>query len=150
MAHQTKFGSGDFGKTPSRIQVQMPERLSHPDVEQANANPDFSVERKHPVHIVNLPSHALSMTIGGLIPGGRSGRHRHTYETILYVLEGRGYSIIEDRRIDWSAGDALYIPVWAWHHHVNSDPDKPARYLACENAPMLQNAGGLAIREEAL
>ena len=149
MQSQTKFGSADFGKTPSSIQVHMPERLSHPDVEKGDISGGFSAERKHPVHIVDLPSHALSMTIGRLNPGGRSGRHRHTYETILYVLEGRGYSMIEDRRLEWEAGDALYIPVWAWHHHVNADPETPARYLACENAPMLQNAGGLAIREEA-
>jgi quercetin dioxygenase-like cupin family protein len=149
MTERTQFGSADFGKTPSSIQVFMPDRLSHPGVDKADASATFSAERKHPVHIVDLPSHAISMTIGGLNPGGRSGRHRHTYETILYALEGRGYSMIEDRRIEWEAGDALYIPVWAWHHHVNADPDKPAKYLACENAPMLQNAGGLAIREEA-
>lgn len=149
MTEQTKFESRDFGKTPSSIQLRMPERISHLGVEKEDASAGFSAERKHPVFIVDLPSHAISMTIGGLHPGGRSGRHRHTYETILYALEGRGYSMIEDRRIEWEAGDALYIPVWAWHHHVNADPDKPARYLACENAPMLQNAGGLAIREEA-
>ena len=50
---------------------------------------------------------------------------------------------------DWQAGDAVYIPVWAWHHHVNLDDNNPAKYLACENAPMLQNMGRLAIREEA-
>ncbi len=74
---------------------------------------------------------------------------RHTYETILYVLEGKGYSVVEDQRVDWEAGDAVYIPVWAWHHHVNLDSDRPAKYIACENAPMLQNMGMLALREEA-
>ena len=68
---------------------------------------------------------------------------------MLYVLEGTGYSMIEDRKLEWTKGDALYIPPWAWHHHVNSDPKNPARYLACESAPLLQNIGGLAIREEA-
>ena len=29
------------------------------------------------------------------------------------------------------------------------DDEEPAKYLACENAPMLQNMGRLAIREEA-
>jgi gentisate 1,2-dioxygenase len=51
--------------------------------------------------------------------------------------------------VDWQAGDAVYIPVWAWHHHANLDDKIPASYLACENAPMLQNMGRLAIREEA-
>jgi len=64
------------------------------------------------------------------------------------VLSGSGYSIIEDRRVDWSAGDAFYIPIWAWHQHVNESDNNEAQYVACENAPMLQNLG-LALREEA-
>lgn len=143
-----QFHSADFDQTPPTFEVRLPERLAHKNVEKAGAQSNYSAERKHPVSFVDLPSHAISMTIGGLPPSGRSGRHRHTYETILYALEGRGYSMIEDRRIEWETGDAVYIPVWAWHHHVNADDSKPARYLACENAPMLQNAGRLAIREE--
>lgn len=149
MAEQTTFHSADFDKTPPNLSSYLPERLAHHRVEEEGARSTYSAERKHPVSFVDLPSHAISMTIGGLEPGGRSNRHRHTYETILYVLEGRGYSMIEDRRVEWEAGDAVYIPVWAWHHHVNADPANKARYLACENAPMLQNLGRLAIREEA-
>jgi len=36
--------------------------------------------------------------------------------------------------------------VWAWHHHT-STTDKSCRYVACENAPLLQNLGA-AIRQE--
>jgi quercetin dioxygenase-like cupin family protein len=144
-----KYHSADFDKTPPTVQVTIPERLLHKDVEKDGARQAYSNERKHPVSFVDLPSHAISVTIGGLMPGGTSNRHRHTYETILYVLEGRGYSFVEGQRIDWEAGDAVYIPVWAWHHHVNLESDKPAKYVACENAPMLQNMGMLALREEA-
>lgn len=143
-----QFHSADFDKTPLNVEVHLPDRLIHKQVEQAGPRDAYSEARKHPVFFVDLPSHAISVTLGGLHPGGRSNRHRHTYETILYVLEGHGYTEIEDRRIEWEAGDAVYIPVWAWHHHVNLSPDKPAKYLACENAPMLQNMGGLALREE--
>ena len=127
----------------------MPQKIAHHNVEGSGSKEAYSAERKHPVSFVDLPSHAISLTIGGLVPGGKSNRHRHTYETILYVLEGEGYSMIEDVRIDWKKGDAVYIPVWAWHHHVNMSAKDPAKYLACENAPMLQNMGRLAIREEA-
>ena len=81
-------------------------------------------------------------------PGQSSNRHRHTYETILYVLEGEGYSVVHDQKIEWKAGDAVYIPVWTWHNHVNTSTTGLARYLACENAPILQNLGGVALREE--
>ncbi|HEY0092797.1 MAG TPA: cupin domain-containing protein [Archangium sp.] len=144
----TKYHSADFDKTPPRPRVVMPDKLSHPAVEDAGRNDGYSKERKHPVFFVDLPSHALSMTIGWLEPGQSSNRHRHTYETLLYVLEGEGYSEIQGKRIPWKQGDALYIPVWAWHNHVNTHPTQRARYLACENAPMLQNMGGIALREE--
>lgn len=143
-----KFHSGDFDKTPPTIPVHIPDRIHHENVEKTGIKSAYSNERKHPVAFVDLPSHAISVTIGGLLPGESSNRHRHTYETILYVLEGFGYSLVEDKRVDWKAGDAVYIPVWAWHNHVNLDKEHSAKYLACENAPMLQNMGMLALREE--
>jgi quercetin dioxygenase-like cupin family protein len=146
---KTKYQSNDFDKTPITVPVVMPDKIIHKNVEESGVKEQYSTDRKHPVSFVDLPSHSISVTIGGLIPGGQSNRHRHTYETILYVLEGKGYSIVEDKRVDWEMGDAVYIPVWAWHHHVNLDQDRPAKYIACENAPLLQNMGMLALREEA-
>lgn len=143
------FSSANFGETKARLEVHMAKQLAHRNIEDCDVDSTFSNERKHPVHIIDLPSNSISMTIGGLLPGDRSGRHRHTYETIAYILEGIGYSMIEDQKVEWKKGDAIYIPNWAWHHHVNTDPEHNAKYLACENAPMLQNLGHLAIREEA-
>lgn len=144
-----KYSSSDFGETSRQLKSLLPKVLLHKQVESGDINREFSLERKHPVHIVDLPSHSISMTVGGLLPGDKSNRHRHTYETVAYILEGQGYSMIEDQVVEWQAGDAIYIPSWAWHHHVNIDTNKSARYLACENAPLLQNLGQVAIREEA-
>jgi quercetin dioxygenase-like cupin family protein len=141
------FHSADFDKTPPRPRVVMPTRIAHPEVENMGAQSDYSKARKHPVFFVDLPSHALSVTIGWLEPGQSSNRHRHTYETILFILEGEGYSYVGGKVVHWKMGDAVYVPVWAWHNHVNIGTQR-ARYLACENAPMLQNMGGVALREE--
>jgi gentisate 1,2-dioxygenase len=143
-----KFSSKDFGKTPSSLSAKLPDKLIHKKVESTNLDEGFSKERKHPVFVVDLPSIALSMTIGGLDPGQSTNRHRHTYETVIYILEGHGYTLIEDRRVDWEAGDAIYVPVWAWHQHHNLSLSESCRYVAAENAPLLQNLGGIAIREE--
>ena len=144
----TQFSSKDFGKTPSKMTAKLPAKLIHKQVEKTNVDTQFSAERKHPVSVVDLPSITLSMTLGGIVPGGRTGKHRHSYETVIYVLEGKGFTMVEDQRVEWEAGDALYVPVWAWHHHVNLSASESCRYLACENAPLLQNLGGVAIREE--
>ena len=142
----TRYSSKDFGRTEPALRVELPEKLVHRNVERTSRDESFSREREHPVFVVDLPSKVLSMTIGGLEPGQTTSRHRHNYETVIYVLEGEGFTVIEDRQIDWKAGDAVYIPVWAWHQHTSKGC--ACRYVACENAPMLQNLG-IALREEA-
>jgi quercetin dioxygenase-like cupin family protein len=140
------FSSKDFGRTRPALVAEVPDRLVHREVERVARDDKFSAERKHPVFVVDLPSKVLSMTIGGLAPHQSTNRHRHTYETLIYVLDGEGFTMVEDRKVAWKAGDAIYVPVWAWHQHTCTG-DSPCRYLACENAPMLQNLG-VALREE--
>jgi len=140
------YSSRDFGKTKANIEVSVPDRLIHKGVTKGKLDGDFSTDRKHPVHVVDLPSRAISMSIGGLDAGKSTRKHRHTYETIIYVLKGHGHSIVEGKRVNWEAGDAILVPRWGWHQHFN-DSDEYCEYIGCENAPMLQNLG-LALREE--
>jgi gentisate 1,2-dioxygenase len=144
---EKQFSSKDFHETFARPVCRIPEKLIHQHVEEAGEHHQFSTERKHPVFFVDLPSKNISMTIGGLLPGQITNKHRHTYETILYVLEGAGYTEIENDKVAWKAGDAVYIPGWAWHRHQNLSHTESAKYIACENAPQLQNLG-VALREE--
>jgi quercetin dioxygenase-like cupin family protein len=145
------YSSRDFGETIGTIEIARPDRpLVHKNVTgtKNKANDGFTDDRKHPVHIVDLPSRAVSVTIGGIPVGGRTRKHRHTYETIIYILKGKGYSVVEGVRADWEAGDAVLVPRWNWHQHFNLSETEYAEYLGAENAPMLQNLG-LALREEA-
>lgn len=146
----TSHSSADFGHVPPELSADLPERLIHTNV-VGSLNQDeltFSQNRRHQVNIVDLPSRVISMTVGGLEPGQGTRRHRHNYETLIYVLEGSGMSIIGGREVRWQRGDAFYVPVWAWHEHINLSVKDKASYLACENAPHLQNLG-IALREEA-
>lgn len=143
-----QYMSGDFSKVRSRLECVLPEQLIHANVcEPSKIDVGFAKERNHPVHIVNLPSQTMSMTIGELDEKQSTRLHRHNYETILYVIEGEGFTLIEDRKVQWKKGDAVYIPVWAWHQHVNTG-ELVVKYIACENAPLLQNLGNIALREE--
>lgn len=146
-SEQKQFSSKDFHQTFARPTFVKPSHVIHKNVENEGVHYQFSEERKHPVFFVDLPSKNVSMTIGGLLPAQKTNRHRHTYETILYVLEGKGWTLVEDEKVEWEAGDAVYIPSWAWHQHQNLSETEPARYIACENAPQLQNLG-VALREE--
>lgn len=109
----------------------------------------FSKERQHPCYIARLPSHTASMNVGIVVAGGTSGNHRHYYESLIYIISGKGYSVVEGNKVDWEPGDIIYAPPWSWHQHFNTDPDNEVRYVAYTNAPLLQNVGGIARREEA-
>lgn len=144
------FSSSDFAGVGSKLVSTMPHKLIHKNVLAGDSPQEigFSKERRHLVRIADLPSKVMSMTLGGLEPGQSSRLHRHNYETLIYILEGTGMSRIGDQEVTWSKGDALYVPVWAWHQHSNLSTTEGALYVACENAPHLQNLG-VALREEA-
>ncbi len=119
--------------------LEIPETLLHQNVEQKNAI--FENDSKPPFFIVDLPSKTMCMTIGTLKPNTKSGKHRHSYETIMFITEGEGYTMIEDRKVEWKKGDAVFVPVWTWHYNVNTSETEPAKYVSCDNAPMLHNLG---------
>ena len=83
---------------------------------------------------------SLSTLVAEIAPGRRSGAHRHVYEEINYVLRGRGYSVIEDKKYEWKAGDVLSIPIFAWHQHFNPEGE-PARFLVHTNRIAMENLG---------
>ncbi|HKY50360.1 MAG TPA: cupin domain-containing protein [Candidatus Limnocylindria bacterium] len=62
-----------------------------------------------------------------------SGSHKHTHtEAMLYVLEGRGYSIVDGERYDWEAGDAVHVPPRMTTHEHFNDSDARTRTLRIE------------------
>lgn len=143
------YHSKDFANVGGRLATQLPAKLIHKNLRQQQVqSKSFSKIRNHFVSIVDLPAKTISMTLGGLVPGQTTRRHRHNYETLIYIIKGYGQSVIEDQAIVWEAGDAIYVPVWAWHQHINTSKEEECYYVACENAPLLLNIGNIGVREE--
>jgi quercetin dioxygenase-like cupin family protein len=106
----------------------------------------FSNLRRHPVYPVALPSNSVSLSLARLSPDTSTNNHRHMYEALMYVMSGQGYSLVDGQRIDFAAGDALYVPPWCWHQHfANTD----VTYITATNMPLLANLGAEQMREEA-
>lgn len=61
-----------------------------------------------------------------IAPGGSNAGHGHQNEAFLYILEGAGYEIHDDRRYDWSAGDLVIIHTDSVHRHFNSSATERA------------------------
>jgi gentisate 1,2-dioxygenase len=78
-----------------------------------------------------------------LLPGGGETRPvRHSAGTVFLVMEGRGHTIVGDRRLDWRENDVFVVPNWTWCRHVNDDPSNDAVFYAMSDEPLIRNVGG--------
>ena len=80
-------------------------------------------------------------------PGSRSGKLQHQGGSAFFVWQGKGYSIINDKRYDWEEEDIILLPInvdWSrgiTYQHFNADPRQPARLLYV--APNVYDAVGV-------
>lgn len=61
-----------------------------------------------------------------------SGRHVHQGGFHLFVIRGKGYSVVDGKRFDWAEGDLILLPFkkgGVEHQHFNLG-DSPSRWLA--------------------
>ncbi|MBI2918501.1 MAG: cupin domain-containing protein [Chloroflexi bacterium] len=77
-------------------------------------------------------------------PGGSLNRERHMYEEMMFVIEGRGATVIysadgRGQTFEWGPGSLFSMPLNASHQLFNGQGDKPARYVAMTNAPLAIN-----------
>ena len=82
-----------------------------------------------------------------------SGRHRHQGGIVLYVLEGKGYTILEGKKVEWEEGDLILLPFapgGVEHQHFNREPGKGCKWLAFIYLPQHDYVGsGLDQKEDA-
>jgi quercetin dioxygenase-like cupin family protein len=68
-------------------------------------------------------------------PGSRSGRIKFQGGQVIMILEGKGYTTIDGVKHPWQAGDVLNLPLrdaGIIVQHFNTDPEKPAKFIAAE------------------
>lgn len=82
----------------------------------------------------------------------KSGRHRHQGGLVIYVLEGKGYSVVDGERLDWAKGDVVLLPMrpgGVEHQHFNLVPDKPSKWAAFINIPIIEHLASVLEQKEA-
>jgi quercetin dioxygenase-like cupin family protein len=68
-------------------------------------------------------------------PGSRSGKFKFQGEQVIYILEGKGYTLVDGVKHHWEAGDVMNLPIrkpGIIVQHVNEDPLVPAKFVAAE------------------
>lgn len=67
-----------------------------------------------------------------------SGIHRHQGGLCLYVIEGKGWTVVDGERQNWEEGDLILLPIkprGVEHQHFNAEPGKPCKWLALLYSP---------------
>ncbi|MBI4319887.1 MAG: cupin domain-containing protein [Chloroflexi bacterium] len=62
-----------------------------------------------------------------------SGKHRHQGGLVIYVIEGEGYTEVNDEKFEWEAGDLLLLPITPGgvvHKHYNKRPGQNCKWMA--------------------
>jgi gentisate 1,2-dioxygenase len=82
-----------------------------------------------------MPTIACYMQM--LRPGEHTQAHRHVCCTNYHVIEGSGYSLVGDRRLEWEDKDVFTVPTWTFHEHVNTG-SWPAFLFSFSDAPVMK------------
>ena len=82
-----------------------------------------------------MPTIACHMQL--LRPGEKTQARRRVCCTNYHVVEGAGYSMVGDQRLDWEDKDVFTVPTWTFCEHVNSG-DRPAFLFSFSDAPVMK------------
>jgi gentisate 1,2-dioxygenase len=114
--------------------------VMHPSERGGRVGVYVGVDGDRPTRTMDALAHELD-------PGTCTTIHRHSWDAMVFVVAGWGWTEIDGERIDWGPGDALHLPAWAWHRSGN-DGSTTARYLTFSSEPMLDTMG-MAVLEDA-
>ena len=73
-------------------------------------------------------------------PGGQFNPEHHMFESLIFVLSGRGATTvwgddIPKRTVEWKPGSLFSPPLNMWYQHFNGSGTEPARMLAVTRQP---------------
>jgi len=95
----------------------------------------------------NEPSLCLDANTHEIDAKTTSTVHRHSWDAIVFVAEGSGWTEVDGKRHDWRPWDTIYLPAWAWHRHGN-DGTKTAKLVSFSVQPLAELLG-MAVLEDA-
>ena len=83
--------------------------------------------------------------------GVPSGRHTHQGGITIFGVEGDGYSVVNGQRYDWSAEDAVLLPIVPGgldHQHFRARDDRPSKFMGIIYEPLVVGLGAEMVQLE--
>ncbi len=80
-------------------------------------------------------THTIYVGLQIVMPGEVAGAHRHTPFAARFMIEGRGFTVVDGTRVDFEEDDYVVTPRWSWHDHAN-DGSQPAIWLDVLDIPI--------------
>ena len=86
----------------------------------------------------------VSIFVIDVPPGGKTEPQQHLFEEVIYVLDGRGSTVVETadgRRhtFEWGPKSLFALPLNSRYQHFNGSGTDRARLSATTNAPVVMN-----------
>jgi quercetin dioxygenase-like cupin family protein len=87
----------------------------------------------------------LDMYVLDMPPGTSSAPQQHLFEVVVYVLEGRGSTTIDDGKgrkhnFEWGPKSLFALPLNARYQHFNNSGQSRAKLACVTNLPLVLNA----------
>jgi mannose-6-phosphate isomerase-like protein (cupin superfamily) len=144
-AHVLEAGTGAFLVPGDRYEIENPgpdnlvlvsvtapcegSRRSHVTVRYADRPVLPATPNREFRFLVNEDAGCLDVTqFVGLIPPGRAAMHSHTYDEVVYVIEGEGVLHLGGRETALAPGSCIHLPPLEEHCLENTGP-APMRVL---------------------
>ncbi len=147
MSQQTKVVDGEAGKKILlSIMEKQPKGIFFKDLKNIPLDSWEVRGKKSKGYFFDMGTKMFEAHLAEIPPGTNKKAHRHQIEAIIYIVKGKGYSMMwaegeKPKRYDWEEGDLFCVPMNWWHQHFNLDKEKTARYLAFTNIQFMESLG---------
>ncbi len=88
----------------------------------------------------DAPSLNLDANMHSIEPGETSTIHRHSWDAIMFITQGSGWTEVQGKRYDWRPWDTVYLPGNQWHRHGGSG-ESTATFVTFSVQPMVELLG---------
>lgn len=79
-------------------------------------------------------------------PGVTTTIHRHSWDAVMVIVEGHGWTKVDGVRYDYKPWDTIYLPAWAWHRQGN-DGTKTSRFMTFSCEPTMEVIGAAIVED---